>query len=87
MKYLGNGGKSRKTQKKNRKVTKKMKKHSSKKTRKTRNQDDALMCKVEMKKEHGVYSEKEFNSGDGMLTAVWGPSLWHTLHTISFVVQ
>jgi hypothetical protein len=84
MKYLGNGGKSRKTQKKNRKATKKMKKRSSKKTRKTRKQDETLMCKVEMKKEHGLYSEKEFNSGDGMLTTVWGPSLWHTLHTISF---
>tara|TARA_Y100000816_G_scaffold291980_1_gene285263 strand:+ start:4894 stop:5529 length:636 start_codon:yes stop_codon:yes gene_type:complete len=31
-----------------------------------------------------VYSKKEFSSGDGMLTTVWGPSLWHTLHTMSF---
>jgi len=23
-------------------------------------------------------------SGDGMLTTVWGPSLWHYLHTMSF---
>ena len=23
-------------------------------------------------------------SGDGMLTAVWGPSMWHYLHTMSF---
>jgi hypothetical protein len=31
-----------------------------------------------------MYSNREFNSGDGMLTTVWGPSLWHSLHTISF---
>ena len=31
-----------------------------------------------------VYDKKEYSSGDGMLTAVWGPSLWHSLHTISF---
>ena len=28
--------------------------------------------------------EKDYNNGDGMVTSVWGPSLWHTLHTISF---
>ena len=31
-----------------------------------------------------MYTKKDFKSGDGMLTTVWGPSLWHTLHTISF---
>jgi hypothetical protein len=31
-----------------------------------------------------VFSENDFNSGDGMLTSVWGPALWHSLHTISF---
>ncbi len=31
-----------------------------------------------------VFSEKDFNSGDGMLTSVWGPSMWHYLHTMSF---
>ena len=31
-----------------------------------------------------VYSKEELNSGDGMLTSVWGPSLWHYLHTMSF---
>lgn len=30
------------------------------------------------------FDDKEFKSGDGMLTSVWGPSLWHSLHTISF---
>ena len=31
-----------------------------------------------------VYKSKDFKSGDGMLTTVWGPSLWHFLHTMSF---
>lgn len=31
-----------------------------------------------------VFSEKDYNSNDGMVTNVWGPSLWHVLHTISF---
>ncbi len=35
-------------------------------------------------KKNKIYTKKDFNSGDGMLTTVWGPSLWHTLHTISF---
>jgi hypothetical protein len=30
------------------------------------------------------FNDTDFNSGDGMLTSVWGPSMWHTLHTISF---
>jgi hypothetical protein len=31
-----------------------------------------------------VFTKKDYNSGDGMLTSVWGPPLWHVLHTISF---
>jgi hypothetical protein len=31
-----------------------------------------------------MYTEEEYNSGDGMLTTVWGPSMWHFLHTMSF---
>ena len=31
-----------------------------------------------------VYDKDDFASGDGMLTSVWGPSLWHYLHTMSF---
>ena len=31
-----------------------------------------------------IYSNSEYNSKDGMLTSVWGPSMWHVLHTISF---
>lgn len=31
-----------------------------------------------------VFSKKDYSSGDGMLTNVWGPSMWHYLHTMSF---
>lgn len=30
------------------------------------------------------YSPKDYDSNDGMLTAVWGPGMWHFLHTMSF---
>ena len=35
-------------------------------------------------KKSRVFSKKEYSSGDGMLTSVWGPSMWHYLHVISF---
>ena len=31
-----------------------------------------------------VFSDKDFLSDDGFLTTVWGPPLWHYLHTMSF---
>ena len=31
-----------------------------------------------------VFEKKDYESSDGMLTYVWGPSLWHSLHTVSF---
>jgi hypothetical protein len=31
-----------------------------------------------------VFKNKDYNSNEGMLTYIWGPALWHTLHTISF---
>lgn len=31
-----------------------------------------------------VFKKNDFYSGDGFLTSVWGPALWHSLHTISF---
>lgn len=30
------------------------------------------------------FTEKDFKSNDGMSTGVWGPALWHFLHTMSF---
>ena len=37
-----------------------------------------------MKKTLKIYTKKDYSSNDGMLTSVWGPALWHYLHTISF---
>ncbi len=31
-----------------------------------------------------VFKPSDSKSADGMLTTVWGPSLWHYLHTMSF---
>jgi len=31
-----------------------------------------------------TFKKKDFESADGMLTTVWGPSIWHYLHTLSF---
>jgi hypothetical protein len=31
-----------------------------------------------------TYRDEDYISGEGMLTTVWGPSLWHFLHTMSF---
>lgn len=31
-----------------------------------------------------LFDKSDFESKDGMLTSVWGPSMWHFLHTMSF---
>lgn len=31
-----------------------------------------------------IFTKNDFESSDGMMTSVWGPSLWHSMHTISF---
>lgn len=31
-----------------------------------------------------TYNENDFKSHEGILTSVWGPSLWHFLHSMSF---
>ena len=36
------------------------------------------------KKSKYVFTHEDYNSGNGMMTYIWGPSLWHSLHTISF---
>jgi hypothetical protein len=36
------------------------------------------------KKKQYVFTLEEYNSDSGMLTTVWGPSMWHYLHTMSF---
>jgi len=31
-----------------------------------------------------IFSDNDYISGDGMMTSIWGPPMWHILHTISF---
>lgn len=40
--------------------------------------------KTSRKRRKPVFTNNDFNSGQGMLTTVWGPALWHVLHVISF---
>ena len=39
---------------------------------------------MKTKKCRSIFTIDNYNSDEGMLTSVWGPSMWHTLHTISF---
>ena len=40
--------------------------------------------KYSRKKSKPVFTDQDFLSGDGFLTTVWGPPMWHYLHTMSF---
>ena len=63
------------------------KKHSqSKKHRQSKkhSQSKKTTRKQNRNKNSATTSKSRFNSGDGMLTAVWGPSMWHFLHIMSF---
>ena len=31
-----------------------------------------------------TFTQEDYDSDNGMLVYIWGPSLWHVLHTISF---
>jgi hypothetical protein len=42
------------------------------------NKKDDVTC------EKNIFSNEDYNSNDGMITYIWGPALWHVLHTISF---
>jgi hypothetical protein len=42
------------------------------------------MKKTKSSRKKRVFTKKQYTSGDGMLTTVWGPSMWHYLHTMSF---
>ena len=36
------------------------------------------------KNNNSIFNNENYKSSNGMLTTVWGPSLWHYLHTMSF---
>ena len=35
-------------------------------------------------RKHRIFKKGDFYSGDGFQTLIWGPALWHSLHTMSF---
>jgi hypothetical protein len=47
------------------------------KTRKNRNTHNKTKKKY-------TFTKKDYNSGDGMVVSIWGPAMWHYLHTMSF---
>jgi len=49
-----------------------------------KNYKKSLKTLDEFKNNISTYSQKDYESNDGMLTTVWGPSMWHYLHTMSF---
>ena len=52
---------------------------------KTRKNNNIRTNKIRTnKKKNRVFTKKEYSAGDGMLTSVWGPPMWHYLHTMSF---
>lgn len=54
---------------------------------KTRKSTKINYNKRKTKKKKSVsfrYTNQQYSSGDGMLTNIWGPGLWHYLHTMSF---
>jgi len=53
-------------------------------TRKKRHLNTLNRVNYKNKKKQRTYKKEDYNSNDGMLTMVWGPSIWHFLHTISF---
>ena len=53
------------------------------KTRKNRTNKNSKKIKTKTRTRR-VFTKKDFYSGDGMVTKIWGPVAWTLLHTISF---
>lgn len=43
-----------------------------------------MSIKNKTRKIKRVFKKNDYESNDGILTSIWGPSLWHSLHSISF---
>lgn len=39
---------------------------------------------MKKKSKKSVYTKDDYESNDGMMTSIWGASMWHFLHTMSF---
>jgi hypothetical protein len=57
--------------------------HKNRNTRKNRNKNN-----YKIRDKHNntkrIFTKNDYKSGDGMLVSVWGPAMWHYLHTMSF---
>jgi len=42
------------------------------------------MTKASNNKNNFIFTDKDYNSGNGFSTFIWGPCMWYFLHTISF---
>ena len=51
---------------------------------KTSKNKNTKTSKNKTKKYIPIYNKSYYSAADGMLTTVWGPSLWHYLHIMSF---
>ena len=60
-------------------VSKSLKNTSSRKNETRKNETETRKKTIKHR-----YTKKHYSSGDGMLTTVWGPPMWHFLHTVSF---
>jgi hypothetical protein len=58
------------------------KRYKTIKKHKTRKKHKTIKKHRSVKKR--VFTKKHFNAGDGILTSVWGPAMWHYLHSMSF---
>ncbi len=62
--------------------------NTRKKLTKKDSRKGTIKCKKDIKSKKNIkkptYTKKDFYSGDGMLTSIWGPNMWHYLHTLSF---
>jgi hypothetical protein len=63
--------------------SKSIKKNKTKKNKTKKNKTKKNKTKKNNTKTH-IFKKKDFSAPDGFLTSVWGPVLWHSLHTISF---
>ena len=61
-----------------------LKKYNKYNRNKTRNTNTNMRIVPNSNSKKRTFSRKDYMSGDGMLTSVWGPAAWHLLHTISF---
>jgi hypothetical protein len=42
------------------------------------------MTQTRKNRHNRVFTKMDYNANDGMLSSVWGPPMWHYLHTMSF---